>query len=33
SVLGGAVVRIGDEVIDGTVRTRLADAKDALRSR
>jgi F-type H+-transporting ATPase subunit delta len=33
SVLGGAVVRIGDEVIDGTVRTRLDEAKDALRSR
>ena len=33
SVLGGAVVRLGAEVIDGTVRSRLDEAKESLRSR
>jgi F-type H+-transporting ATPase subunit delta len=30
SVRGGLLVRVGDEVIDGTVSTRLADARAAL---
>jgi F-type H+-transporting ATPase subunit delta len=30
SVRGGLVVRIGDEVIDGSIATRLADARKAL---
>ncbi len=30
TVLGGVLVRIGDEVIDGSTRTRLADARRAL---
>jgi F-type H+-transporting ATPase subunit delta len=29
-VLGGLVVRVGDEVIDGTIATKLAEARDAL---
>ncbi|MEX2276098.1 MAG: ATP synthase F1 subunit delta [Actinomycetota bacterium] len=33
SVLGGVTAQIGDEVIDGTVRTRLEEAKELLRSR
>jgi F-type H+-transporting ATPase subunit delta len=33
SVLGGLVSRIGDEVIDGSVRTRLDEARNALGSR
>jgi F-type H+-transporting ATPase subunit delta len=33
AVLGGVVARIGDEVFDGTVRTRLMEARDLLRSR
>jgi F-type H+-transporting ATPase subunit delta len=31
-VIGGIVARIGDEVFDGSVRTRLEEAKDLLRS-
>ncbi len=30
TVVGGVVVRIGDEVIDGSVATRLATARSAL---
>jgi F-type H+-transporting ATPase subunit delta len=30
SVLGSVVVRIGDEVFDGTIRSRLAQARDRL---
>lgn len=30
SVVGGVVARIGDEVFDGSVRTRLDDARDHL---
>jgi F-type H+-transporting ATPase subunit delta len=33
SVIGGAVAQVGDEVIDGTVRTRLHEAQELLRSR
>ena len=33
SVIGGVVARVGDEVFDGSVRTRLQEAKDLLRSR
>lgn len=32
SVIGGVVARVGDEVFDGTVRTRLADVKERLGS-
>lgn len=32
SVVGGVLARIGDEVIDGSLRTRLAEAKELLRS-
>jgi F-type H+-transporting ATPase subunit delta len=31
-VIGGIVARVGDEVFDGSVRTRLQEAKDLLRS-
>ncbi len=31
SVIGGVVARVGDEVFDGTVRTRLRNAGDRLR--
>jgi F-type H+-transporting ATPase subunit delta len=30
AVLGGLVVRVGDEVIDGSVATRLSRARDAV---
>jgi F-type H+-transporting ATPase subunit delta len=30
SVVGGVVARVGDEVFDGTVRTRLGEAKEHL---
>jgi F-type H+-transporting ATPase subunit delta len=30
SVIGGVVARLGDEVFDGTVRTRLHDARERL---
>jgi F-type H+-transporting ATPase subunit delta len=32
SVIGGVVARVGDEVIDGSVRGRLEEAKEHLRS-
>jgi F-type H+-transporting ATPase subunit delta len=32
SVIGGVVARIGDEVIDGSIRTRLDEAKQHLGS-
>lgn len=32
SVVGGLVARVGDEVFDGSVRTRLADARQRLGS-
>jgi F0F1-type ATP synthase delta subunit len=32
AVRGGLMIRIGDEVIDGTVSTRLALARNALAS-
>jgi F-type H+-transporting ATPase subunit delta len=32
SVVGGLAVRVGDEVFDGTVRARLQEAKELLRS-
>jgi F-type H+-transporting ATPase subunit delta len=32
SVIGGLVARVGDEVFDGTVRTRLREAREKLRS-
>ena len=31
-VIGGVIARVGDEVFDGSVRTRLEEAKDLLRS-
>jgi F-type H+-transporting ATPase subunit delta len=33
AVLGGVVARVGDEVFDGTVRARLMEARELLRSR
>jgi F-type H+-transporting ATPase subunit delta len=33
SVIGGAVAQVGDEVTDGTVRTRLLEAQELLRSK
>lgn len=33
SVIGGAVTTVGDEVFDGTVRTRLEEARELLGSR
>jgi F-type H+-transporting ATPase subunit delta len=33
SVVGGLVVRVGDQVIDGTVRHRLAQLRDSLSAR
>jgi len=32
SVIGGILARVGDEVFDGTVRTRLREARERLRS-
>jgi len=32
SVIGGVLARVGDEVFDGTVRTRLEDARERLGS-
>jgi F-type H+-transporting ATPase subunit delta len=32
SVVGGVVARVGDEVIDGSLRTRLQEVKNLLRS-
>lgn len=33
TVIGGALAKVGDEVFDGTVRARLEDARQILRSR
>ncbi len=32
SLIAGVVTRVGDQVFDGSVRTRLADLKDSLKS-
>jgi len=32
SVIGGVLARVGDEVFDGTVRTRLEEARERLGS-
>ena len=32
SVIGGVVARVGDEVFDGSIASRLEDAKQALGS-
>jgi F0F1-type ATP synthase delta subunit len=31
-VIGGIVARVGDEIFDGSVRTRLDDARERLAS-
>ena len=33
SVIGGVLARVGDEVFDGTIRTRLNEARERLESR
>ena len=33
TVIGGVVARVGDEVIDGSVRSRLEEAKEHLKER
>jgi F-type H+-transporting ATPase subunit delta len=32
SVIGGVVVRMGDKIIDGSVKTRLASMKESLKA-